>query len=132
MGILFNEEECSKEAVKSFLYGQFFWVFVLLWPIILLLFPHFTYPRTLPNMRAHLFAKMDSSTETNRRFDNTYYGVAPPPFLTPKEPFCTCVVGEVSLTSGVIDEVLIFLFQQSSVPAINFIFGVSRENKAPI
>ena len=31
--------------------------------------------------------------------DVTYYEVAPPPFLTSKEPFCACVVGEVSLTS---------------------------------
>ena len=31
--------------------------------------------------------------------DITYYGVAPPPFLTSREPFCTCVVREVSLIS---------------------------------
>ena len=41
--------------------------------------------------------------------NNTYYGVAPPSFLTPKEASCTCAVGEVSLTSGVIDGVVLSL-----------------------
>ena len=50
-------------------------------------------------MHAHLLAKMDSSAEAFGKVDTTYYGVAPPPFLAPKEPFCTCIVGKFSLTS---------------------------------
>ena len=61
-------------------------------------------------MHAHLFAKMDSNTEACGRFDNTYYGVAPPPFLTPEEPSCACATGEVSLTSGVIDVAVLSLY----------------------
>ena len=34
-------------------------IFVYLLPIIWLLFPHLTYPRTLPNMHTQLFSKMD-------------------------------------------------------------------------
>lgn len=30
--------------------------------------------------------------------DRTYYELVSPLFLSPKEPFCTCVVGEVSVT----------------------------------
>ena len=63
MDILPNEEKCSKEVVKSFIFGQFLWVFVLIWPIISFLFPHLFCPRALPYICAHLFAKMDSSAE---------------------------------------------------------------------
>ena len=42
---------------------------------------------------------MDSSTEAYGKVDTTCCGVAPPPFLAPEEPFCSCVVGKVSLTS---------------------------------
>ena len=60
----------------------------------------------------------------------TYYGVVPPPFLTPKEASCACADREVflDLRSGH----LISLPQQSSAPATNFVLGVSRENKASI
>ena len=109
MGIPPNEEEQSKEVVKSFIWGQFFWVFVLLWPIISLLLPHLTCLRALPDMHAHLFAKMDSSAKAKGRFDSTYYWITPPPFLTPKEPSCASAVGEVSLPSGVIDVVILSL-----------------------
>ena len=37
--------------------GQFFQVFVYLWPIIWFLFPHLTCPRTLPNMGVPLFPR---------------------------------------------------------------------------
>ena len=83
-------------------------------------------------MCAHLFAKMDSSAEANGRFDNTYYGVVPPPFLTPEEPLCACALGEVSLTSGDGIDVVISPLQQSSAPAINFVLGASGGNRAPV
>ena len=38
-------------------------VFVYIWLIILFLFPHLPCPRALPNVRAQLFSKMDSSPE---------------------------------------------------------------------
>ena len=53
----------SEEAVKSLIIGQFFRVFVYLWPITWFLFPHLTCPRTLPNLCAQLFSKMDSGPE---------------------------------------------------------------------
>ena len=60
------------------------------------------------HMHAHLFAKMDSSTEVNGRYDNTYYGVvvASPPCFNFQGDFlcsCLCAVREVSLTSAVVD-----------------------------
>ena len=73
--------------------GQYFWVFVYFWPIISFLCPNLTCPRTLPKMCGQLFAKMDSGPEVCERFDITHY--------EPKEPVCTCTVGEFSLTSGV-------------------------------
>ena len=106
--------------------GQFFPVFGYLWPIIWFLSPHLTCSRTLPNMRAQLFAKMDSTTETCRGFVHTYYGVALPPFLTPKEPYCTCADREVflDLRRGH----FISLFQHSSASVL----GVSGESKTSI
>ena len=62
-------------------------------------------------MCVHFFAKRDSSAEAYGRFDNTYYGKAPLPFLTLEEPSYVCAVGEVFLTSRVI--VVIIL----SIPA---------------
>ena len=53
-------------------------------------------------MCVHIFAKMDSTAEAYGRFDNTYYGKAPLPFLTLEEPSCACAVREVFLTSRVI------------------------------
>ena len=87
-------------------------------------------------MHASLFTKMDSSTEVNGRYDNTYYGVvvASPPCFNFQGDFlcsCVCVVREVSLTSAVVD-VAISLLQKSSTPATTFVLRVSRENKAPI
>ncbi|XP_019782781.1 sialidase-1 isoform X1 [Tursiops truncatus] len=56
-----------------------------------------TSPRTLPKMGVQLFAKMDSTAEACGGYVHTYYGVVPPPFLTPKEPSCSCVDREVYL-----------------------------------
>ena len=41
---------------------------------------------------------MDSSKEAYGQLDITYYEVMPPSLLTSKEPFCTCVVRELSFT----------------------------------
>ena len=59
VGNLSNEEE----LIQIPYIGQSFRVFVYLWPIISFLFPHLTCSRTLPNMRAQLFAKMDPTAK---------------------------------------------------------------------
>ena len=53
-----------------------------------------TGPRILPNMCVQLFTEMDPTSEAYGCM-STYYGVVPPPFLTPKEPSCTCADREV-------------------------------------
>ena len=87
------------------------------------LFSHLTGPRALPNMHVQLFAKMDPIAEACGGYVHTYYEVATPPFLTPKEPSCACADREVflDLRSGH----LISLFQQSSASATSFVLGVS-------
>ena len=49
-------------------------------------YTHIFQPRCLPDKRPMVV-------------NITYYGVMPPPFLTSREPFCTCVVRKISLTS---------------------------------
>lgn len=46
--------------------------------------------------------------------------------MTRKEPSCACLVGEVSLTSGVI------ILSLCSAPASNLVLGASRENRASV
>ena len=53
----------------------------------------------------------------------TYYGVVSPPFLTPKEPPCTCVDREVFL--DLMSGRLISLLQRSSASTTSFVLGVS-------
>ena len=60
--------------------GQFFLVFVYLGPITWFLFPHLPCPRTLPNRRAPLCAKMDSSAEAGGRVSTLSMGWVPLPF----------------------------------------------------
>ena len=68
--------------------------------------------------------------------DSTYYGIVPPPFLTPEEPFCAWAVGEVSWTSRMIDVVILSLYssraQLLSAPAINFFLENVRGRQTPI
>ena len=80
MGVLPNEEECRKEVIQITYIGQFFRVFVYLWPIILFLFSHLTGPRTLPNLRAQIFAKMDSIAEACGCMSTLIMGWHPLPF----------------------------------------------------
>ena len=97
-------------------YGTFLPGF--LWPIILLclvLSPYLVHLRVLPCVRAHLLAKVDSSEEACGYVGITYYGAAPPPFLTSKEPFCTRVVGKVSLTEN--EEYVVFYLLSGRGPA---------------
>ena len=48
---------------------------------------------------------------------HTYYGMVPPPFLTPEEPFCACVVREASLTSRMRNTWSLYLLsKQDSAP----------------
>ena len=66
--------------------------------------------------------------------DRTYYVlVLPLLFLTPKEPFCTCVVGDVSLTSRMKNMVFLSFYfstaQILSTPAIKFSLEVLKEDK---
>ena len=44
------EEVHTREGIQSTYLGQFFQVFLYLWPMISLLFPHLTCPRSLSNM----------------------------------------------------------------------------------
>lgn len=48
--------------------------------------------------------------EAYGKFDSTYYGMVPPPFVTSEEPSCTCAAQEVSLTSGVVEVVFLSLY----------------------
>ena len=57
VGVLPNEEERTREVIQITYIGQFFRVFVYLWPVISFLFPHLTCSRTLSNPRAHLWTK---------------------------------------------------------------------------
>ena len=69
-----------------------------LWPIILICLvqsPYLVYLRVLPC--AHASLSQDGFYSRGLWVISiTYYGVVPTPFLTSKELFCTCVVGEVS------------------------------------
>ena len=106
MGIFPNEEEHSKEVTNHlsrinssgslFSSGQISHFF----------FPHLNFLRTLPDIHVHLFAKLDSSAKED---DNTYYGM----LLLPSESFCTCVVEETSLTSGMRDVVLLSIYSST-------------------
>ena len=82
--------------------GQFFQVFVYLWPITLILIPHLTCSRTRLSMSLHLFFKMDSTTEACGKFGISCYGMALPPFWPHPHPQGVFMCREVSLTSGVI------------------------------
>ena len=81
----------------------------------LLLFPHLTHPRTLPNTCGAEFYQ-DGFHHTGP------WGVAPS-YMTPRKPSCACADREVllDLKSGH----LISLLQQSSAPATSSALGVS-------
>ena len=64
MGVLSNEEECSQKVTSIIYLGQF-QVFIRLWPMILFLFPHLTWSRTLPSPCTHLFAKIAPREEAS-------------------------------------------------------------------
>ena len=74
-------------------------------------------------MYISFFAKTDSSMEACGKFDNTYYGMLPPPSVTSEEPSCTCAAEEVSLTSGVVDAVFLSLYSSRTqfLPLILFL-----------
>ena len=111
---------------------QFFWILVLLWSAISALFQYPTWLRALPDICAHFLPRWIPAWGL-WEIDSTYYGVVPPLFLTPKELSSACAVAVVSLISGVTDVVILsFLLWHSSAPAINFVLGLSRENKVPI
>ena len=97
MGISPSEEECSEEAAKSHLCevsssGSL----PSFRPIIWFLFPHLTYPGTLPWLHMHLSAKMDLKVKASGRSKAHYGLVLSLDILTHKEPFCACVVSPLS------------------------------------
>ena len=90
MGGLRDRESCPHGSFNHF-YGTFLPSF--LQPITLLclvLSLYLLYLRVLSRLGAHLLSKMDSS-EAYEQVDITYS------LLTSKEPFCACVVENVSL-----------------------------------
>ena len=115
------------------MWGQFFQVFTFLWPVILLCFPHLIRPRVLPTLCAYVLAQMDFSRDGLWEIDSTYYGIMPPPFLTPEESFCTFAVKQISLTSRMMDVVFLSLYSRRSqfvyAPAINFFLEMSGTDK---
>ena len=61
-GVFLNEARPSEVISISYI-GQFFGVFVFLWPIILFYVLPLTRPRALPDMCAYRLVKMDSKTK---------------------------------------------------------------------
>lgn len=61
--------------------------------------------------------------EAYGKFDSTYYGMVPPPFVMSEEPSCTCAAEEVSLTSGVVEVVFLSLYSSRTqiLPLILFL-----------
>ena len=79
--------------------GHFFLGF--LWTIILFYLTrslYLVYLKVLPCVCIHPLGKMDPREEAYGQVDITYSGVVTPPFLTPKEHFCTCVGRKAFLT----------------------------------
>ena len=93
--------------------------------------------RALPETHVNLQAKwvpVGGGGGDPWEIDRTYYVlVLPLLFLTPKEPFCTCVVGDVSLTSRMKNMVFLSFYfstaQILSIPAIKFSLEVLKEDK---
>ena len=93
--------------------GQFFRVFVFLWPIILFYLSHLTRPS--PDLFVHLLAKLDSKVEHDGKVIQTYYGLAPPPFLT-QRGLSACGWGLPDLEDGGVSDLFVPLSKQGSAP----------------
>ena len=84
-----------------------------------------------PQSACTFLTKMDSREQGSGMVIRAYYGLVPPPFLTPRS-----LSGHVELgTSPWPQEWLmwssyLFLRQQSSAPAINLLLEVSKRSKA--
>ena len=112
-----SERESCPCGSLNHLYGAFLLGF--LWSIILLclVVVRIWFISGSSPVCVRLLAKMDSSEEVYGEVDITYYGVVPPLFLAPEEPFCACVVGEVSLILRMRNMWSLYLFSgQSSAP----------------
>lgn len=125
VGVLSSEEVPPGEN-SNHLFGQFFQVFLYLWPMILLL--------STPDLSKVPFqhAKMESSTEAYRKVDTTCYRGDVPPLELPEEPSCAYVVREVSLTSRVNTWSLYLLSKFDSAPPWSYHYlylGVSIHRK---
>ena len=87
VGIPSSEEEQSKEMVKSLIWGSSSGSLFSFRLIIRFLFPHLTYPGTLPWLHMYLSARMDLEVKASGRSKN-HYGLALSRLLASKEPFC--------------------------------------------
>jgi len=75
VGVPPREEEHSKEVVKSFIEVVSSGSLFSFRPIIWYLFPHLTYPGTLPWVCTHPSAKIDLEVKAFGRI-KTHYGLA--------------------------------------------------------
>ena len=80
--------------------GQFFQAFVHLQPNIRFLFPHLTYPETLPGLHMHPSAKTDLEVNASGKIKMRYGLALSPDFLTPKDPFRIHAVSSLSQNMG--------------------------------
>ena len=78
VGVPPSEEEESKEMVKSLIWGSSSGSLFSFRLIIRFLFPHLTYPGTLPCECMHSSAKMDIKGKVSGK-SKTHYGLASSP-----------------------------------------------------
>ena len=97
--------------------GQFFWVFVYLWPVIFFFYHNLPALGPSPTCVSNYFPRwIPVQRPMVGVWHHLFWGSAPS-FLTPKESFCTCVAGEVFLTSRMRNTwSLCLLFGQDSAP----------------
>ena len=123
MGVLANEAEHSKEAIYITGIGQFFWVFVYLWPIISVLFPHLTSPGPSPTWvhKNILLRWIAQQRPVGTRPHLLWDGA--PSILTPKES--SCIHADRGVFLDLRSSLLISLLQQSSASTTSLVVGVS-------
>ena len=131
---LLNEER-NKEEISISYRGHFLWVLFKGLPWCGLCLPlandlvSFCTFELLPSLWAQLFLRRTRMQWPVRGRSTFVMGCCPPTIWTSNEPSYAYIVREVSLTLGVTH---LSLLRQKSAPAISFVLGVSRENKASI
>lgn len=106
MGIFPNEEEHSKEVTNHLSRSNYSGSLFSSGQISHFFFPHLNFLRTLPDIQVHLLL---SWIPVQRSMTTHIMGWC----LLPSESFCTCVVEETSLTSGMRDVVLLSLYSST-------------------